>query len=198
MDSLQILLRFASLNKKFYTIQIFWIINSFIQSINIYVYGYFLLILGKEFGELDKNFNILETDFDLLNHLSLISFNNLVILIIFFAIFFNLINYYLIKYSNNYFCRMGENIQYLLLRKYVNMDYQEFLNLRLDKKSSSILMDSQKLYSLLMSFGILLFNVLNLVIIFQFLIFINLKITLFAFLALVIMYLIFARRTKKN
>ena len=77
MDSLQILLRFASLNKKkkFYTIQIFWIINSFIQSINIYVYGYFLLILGKEFGELDKNFNILETDFDLLNHLSLISFN---------------------------------------------------------------------------------------------------------------------------
>lgn len=200
MDSLQILLRFASLNKKkkFYTIQIFWIINSFIQSINIYVYGYFLLILGKEFGELDKNFNILETDFDLLNHLSLISFNNLVILIIFFAIFSNLINYYLIKYSNNFFCRMGENIQYLLLKKYVNMDYQEFLNLRMDKKSSSILMDSQKLYSLLMSFGILLFNVLNLVIIFSILIFINFEITLFAFLSLVIMYLIFARRTKKK
>ena len=68
---------------------------------------------------------------------------------------------------------MGENIQYLLLKKYVNMDYQEFLNLRMDKKSSSILMDSQKLYSLLMSFGILLFNVLNLVIIFSILIFIN-------------------------
>ena len=111
----------------------------------------------------------------LLNHLSLISFNNLVILIIFFAIFSNLINYYLIKYSNNFFCRMGENIQYLLLKKYVNMDYQEFLNLRMDKKSSSILMDSQKLYSLLMSFGILLFNVLNLVIIFSILIFINLR-----------------------
>ncbi|MDC3119469.1 ABC transporter ATP-binding protein/permease [Candidatus Pelagibacter sp.] len=194
------LFNFASLEKKkkFYIIQTIWLINSIIQSINIYVYGYFLIILGKEFGELDENFSILNTNFELINYLNLLSFSNLVFLIILFAIFSNLFNFYLIKYSNNHFCQIAENIQYRLLKKYVFMEYQEFLNLRLDKKSSSILMDSQKLYSLLMSFGVLFFNISNLIIIFSILLIINFKITLIAFFALGLMYFIFAKKTKSK
>jgi ATP-binding cassette subfamily C protein len=78
------------------------------------------------------------------------------------------------------------------------MDYEDFINLRLDKKSSSILMDSQKLYSLLLSFGFLLFNFLNLIIIFSILLIINFKISLFTFFALGLMYFIFSKKTKKK
>lgn len=194
------LFHFATLEKKksFYTIQIIWFINSIIQSINIYVYGYFLIILGKEFGELNEKFSIFNNNFGLLNYLSLLTFEYLVFFIILFAIFSNLFNFYLIKYSNNHFCQIAENIQYKLLKKYVFMEYQEFINLGLDKKSSSILMDSQKLYSLLMSFGVLLFNILNLIIIFSILLIINLKITIIAFFALGLMYIVFAKKTKNK
>jgi len=97
--------------------------------VNIYVYAYFLIILGKEFGELDENFSIFDNSFEILNFLNLLSFEYLVFLIILFAIFSNLFNFYLIKISNDHFCQTAENIQYQLLKTYVFMEYQQFLNL---------------------------------------------------------------------
>ena len=200
MNLLLILLNFALFKKKktFYILQFLWAINSFVQSINIYVYGYFLIILGKEFGELNKNFSIFGDHIEILNKIYLVSFEELVIFIILFAIFSNLLNFLLIKFSNRHFCRIAEYMQYELLKKYVEMDYEDFINLRLDKKSSSILMDSQKLYGLLISFGTLLFNSLNLIIIFSILLIINFKISLFTFSALGLMYFIFSQKTKKK
>jgi ATP-binding cassette subfamily C protein len=200
MNLLLILSNFALFKKKisFYILQFLWAINSFVQSINIYVYGYFLIILGKEFGELNENFSIFGDHIEILNKKYLNTFEELVIFIIVFAVFSNLFNFLLIKFSNKHFCRIAEFIQYDLLKKYVEMDYEDFINLRLDKKSSSILMDSQKLYSLLLSFGFLLFNFLNLIIIFSILLIINFKISLFTFFALGLMYFIFSKKTKKK
>ena len=76
MNLLLILLNFALFKKKnsFYFLQFLWAINSFVQSINIYVYGYFLIILGKEFGELNKNFSIFGDHIEILNKIYLVSF----------------------------------------------------------------------------------------------------------------------------
>jgi ABC-type multidrug transport system fused ATPase/permease subunit len=199
MKLITILFNFATFRKKktFYILQFLWMVNSVIQSINIYVYGYFFIILGKEFGELSKNFSIIENDLQFLNKIYFFTFKELVFFIIFFAIFSNLLNFYLIKFSNRHFCKIAEYVQYLLLKKYVKMDYEHFINKRFDKKSSSILTDSQKIYGLLMSFGNLLFNISSLIIIFSILLIINFKISLFTFFALGLMYFVFSQKTKK-
>ena len=195
MQIILVFLKFISLYKKrdFYIIQSMWIINSFVQSLSIYIYGFFLFLLGSEFSDLKKDFSFLGNNFLFLNSINFNSFNYVVIFIIVFAIFSNLFNFLLIKFSNFHFCKTAEHIQYLLLKKYVEMDYQSFLNLGLDKKSTVILMDSQKLYNVLMSFGTFFYNILNLGIIFSILIFVNVYITLFVFLFIGGMYLIFSQ-----
>ncbi len=200
MQSILVLLKFITLYKKrhFYIIQSVWILNSFVQSLNIYIYGFFLFLLGTEFGGVKKDFSFLGNNFLFLNNINFNSFYYVVAFIIVFAIFSNLLNFLLIKFSNFHFCRTAEHVQYLLLKKYVEMDYQSFLNLGLDKKSSIILMDSQKLYNVLMSFGTFFYNILNLGIIFSILIFVNFQITLFAFLFIGGMYLIFSQLVNKK
>lgn len=193
-----ILFDYLNLQNKgqFYLNQFLWFINSFIQSLNIYVYGYFLVILGKEFGEINNNLNLFDGKIFLFQKLNEMKFFEVVLIIIFFAIISNIINFLLIRYSNNFFCKCAENIQYFLLRKYVYMDYESFLNLRLDKKSSSILMDSQKLYSIFMLLGNFLFNFVNLIIIFSILIYINVKVTLITFSILGVLYYFSANLSK--
>jgi ABC-type multidrug transport system fused ATPase/permease subunit len=200
VQSILVLLKFITLYKKrhFYIIQSVWILNSFVQSLNIYIYGFFLFLLGTEFGGVKKDFSFLGNNFLFLNNINFNSFYYVVAFIIVFAIFSNLLNFLLIKFSNFHFCRTAEHVQYLLLKKYVEMDYQSFLNLGLDKKSSIILMDSQKLYNVLMSFGTFFYNILNLGIIFSILIFVNFQITLFAFLFIGGMYLIFSQLVNKK
>ena len=186
-------------NQKFYNIQFLWILNSLFQTLSVYGYAYLLSMLTSE---LTENKILATQNLYLPEFLKNLQSLELVILILLLSIFSNFYHYFVLKISNEFYCLEAEKTQFKLFRKYISMDYQNFLYGGVIKKISTILLDSQKLYGLYMSFGTLLFNLSTLLIIFLLLLVIDYQITLISFLFLLFLYLISTQlskiRFKKN
>lgn len=186
-------------NQKFYNIQFLWILNSFFQTLSVYSYAYLISMFTSE---LTENKILASQNLYLPGFLKNLQSLELVLLILLISIFSNLYHYLVLKISNKFYCLEAEKTQFKLFRKYILMDYQNFLYGGVIKKISAILLDSQKLYGLYMSFGTLLFNLTTLFIIFLLLLAIDYQITLISFLLLLILYLISTQlskiRFKKN
>lgn len=186
-------------NQKFYNIQFLWVLNSFFQTLSVYSYAYLLSMFTSE---LTDNKILASQNLYLPGFLKNLQSLELVLLILLFSIFSNFYHYFVLKISNEFYCLAAEKTQFKLFRKYILMDYQNFLYGGVIKKISTILLDSQKLYGLYMSFGTLLFNLTTLFIIFLLLLAIDYQITLISFLLLLILYFISTQlskiRFKKN
>ena len=182
--------------RKFFKIQIYSLFLSIANTLTIYLYAVIVLILGNNNDFTQNNFFFKKFQ-EIVKIKDTSDFLTLFLIFVFLYSFIIAVsNYFLLKKTNLFSNNLAAKIQVKILKFFLSLDYSEFIKKDFNKKTSELIMDTQRLYPIIQSINQFFFHFYNFVFIIILFLFISIKITIINVLFLSFVYFLIYKKFK--
>lgn len=182
--------------KDFFKLQLHTLFISIGNTITIYLYGLVVLLLSKSSSVISNKYYIMVNDIFKFEN-SKIFFLYFLVFVVVYSCVIALLNFYILKKTNFFSNEIAANIQQNVYKYYLNLDYSSFVNKGFNNKISELVMDTEKMYSLISGFLQSFFHLYNLIFTFILLMFVSVSIALLNILFLASIYFLIYSKFKK-
>ena len=182
--------------KDFFKIQLYTLFISIGNTITIYLYGLVVLLLSKPPTVTTNEYYIMINNIFKFEN-SKIFFLYFLAFVVVYSCIIALLNFYILKKTNLFSNKIAANIQQKVYKYYLNLDYTSFVSRGFNNKISELVMDTEKMYSLISGFLQSFFHFYNLIFTFILLMFVSVSIALLNILFLASIYFLIYSKFKK-
>jgi len=163
--------------KKFYKIQFYTLLITIGNTLAIYLYGLVAFFFTNSENLINyKYFNLIADIFKIEN--IQILFIYFLIFVIIYSFLIALLNFFVMKKINYFANELAANIQQRVFKYYIWLEYSFFIRKGFNLKISELLVDTQKMYSLVSSILQSFFHFYNFIFTFILLIFISVEVAI--------------------
>ena len=182
--------------KDFFKIQLYTLFISIGNTITIYLYGLVVLLLSKPPTVTTNEYYIMINNIFKFEN-SKIFFLYFLAFVVVYSCIIALLNFYILKKTNLFSNKIAANIQQKVYKYYLNLDYTSFVSRGFNNKISELVMDTEKMYSLISGFLQSFFHFYNLIFTFILLMFVSVSIALLNILFLASIYFLIYSKFKR-